>query len=98
MTTEVAAAVALGLRAVVDAMPCDAGRNAAQARRPSRRTGVHIVAPTGLHHDRFYGPAHWSHRLSVEALADLFAADSRTGSTRSTTAVRSSGGRSIGPG
>ena len=28
----------------------------------SRRTGVHVVAPTGLHHDRYYGPSHWSHR------------------------------------
>ena len=30
MATEVAAAAALGLRSVVDAMPCDAGRNAAK--------------------------------------------------------------------
>ena len=41
----------------------------------SRRTGVHVIAPTGLHHDRYYGPAHWRHRLSVDELADLFVAD-----------------------
>ena len=61
--------------AVVDAMPCDAGRNAAMLAGIARRTGINIVAPTGLHHDRYYGPAHWSHRVSVEELADLFTAD-----------------------
>ncbi len=75
MVTEVASAADLGLGAVVDAMPCDAGRNAAKLAEISRRTGVHVVAPTGLHHDRYYGPAHWSHRLSVDALAELFVAD-----------------------
>ena len=59
---EVAEAAALGLRTVVDAMPCDAGRNAEKLAELSRRTGVHVVAPTGLHHERYYGPAHWNHR------------------------------------
>jgi 5-phospho-D-xylono-1,4-lactonase len=75
MAREVAGAAALGLGAIVDAMPCDAGRNAKKLAELSRRTGVHVIAPTGLHHDRYYGPAHWSHRVSVEALADLFALD-----------------------
>ncbi len=75
MVREVAEAAALGLQAVVDAMPCDAGRNAEKLAEVSRRTGVHVIAPTGLHHDRWYGPAHWSHRVPVEALADLFALD-----------------------
>lgn len=79
MATEVAGAAALGLRAVVDAMPCDAGRNAEKLAEISRRTGVHVIAPTGLHHDRYYGPAHWSHRISVDELADLFVADVEIG-------------------
>jgi len=79
MATEVAAAAALGLRSVVDAMPCDAGRNAGKLAELSRRTGVQVVAPTGLHHERFYGPAHWSHRVSVDELADLFVADIEQG-------------------
>ncbi len=45
----------------------------------ARLTGINIVAPTGLHHDRFYGPAHWSHRIGVEAMADLFTADIELG-------------------
>ena len=75
MAIEVAEAVGLGLRSVIDAMPCDAGRNAGALAEIARRTGVNIVAPTGLHHDRYYGPAHWSHRVTVEELADLFTLD-----------------------
>jgi phosphotriesterase-related protein len=75
MTTEVTEAAGFGLRAIVDAMPCDAGRNAVKLAELSRRTGVHIVAPTGLHHDRFYGPAHWSHKIGVDELAELFVLD-----------------------
>ena len=75
MAAEVLAAYALGLRAAVDAMPCDAGRNAVKLADLSRRTGVHVIAPTGLHHERFYGPSHWSHRLTVDELTDLFVAD-----------------------
>ena len=75
MAREVSEAAALGLRTIVDAMPCDAGRNADKLADLSRRTGVHIIAPTGLHHDRYYGPAHWSHRVSGEMLGDLFALD-----------------------
>jgi phosphotriesterase-related protein len=79
MTREVGAAAALGLRAVVDAMPCDAGRNVGKLAELSVRTGVHVVAPTGLHHDRYYGPAHWSHRVSVDDLAELFVLDITVG-------------------
>jgi phosphotriesterase-related protein len=79
MATEVGAAVELGLGSAIDAMPCDAGRNAAKLAELSRRTGLHVVAPTGLHHERYYGPAHWSHRLDVEVLAGLFVADIEDG-------------------
>jgi phosphotriesterase-related protein len=75
MASEVADAATLGLRTVVDAMPCDAGRNAAKLAEISRRTGVNVVAPTGLHHDRYYGPAHWSHRVTADELAELFVRD-----------------------
>jgi phosphotriesterase-related protein len=79
MTSEVGTAMAFGLRSVVDAMPCDAGRNVEKLAELARRTGLHIVAPTGLHHDRFYGPAHWSHRIAVEQMADLFVAEIEQG-------------------
>lgn len=75
MAIEVKQARALGLRSVVDAMPCDAGRNVEKLAELASRTGVHVVAPTGLHHDRYYGSVHWSARISVEELAELFALD-----------------------
>lgn len=75
MATEVSEASALGLRSVVDAMPCDAGRNVEKLAELATRTGVHVVAPTGLHHDRYYGPAHWSARIAVDELAELFVLD-----------------------
>lgn len=79
MAREVGEAVALGLRTVVDAMPCDAGRNVLKLVDLSRRTGIHVVAPTGLHHDRYYGPAHWSARVGVDELAELFVHDVTAG-------------------
>jgi len=75
MAIEVASAVELGLRSVVDAMPCDAGRNAWKLADLARRTGIHLIAPSGLHHDRYYGPAHWSARITVDELAELFVLD-----------------------
>jgi predicted metal-dependent phosphotriesterase family hydrolase len=75
MAAEIADAAAAGLRSAVDAMPADCGRNPAKLAELSRRTGVQIVAASGLHHERFYGPSHWSLRASDDELADLFAAD-----------------------
>jgi phosphotriesterase-related protein len=75
MATELTDAAAAGLQTAIDAMPADCGRNPAKLAELSRRTGVRIVAATGLHHERFYAPAHWSTRASEDELADLFAAD-----------------------
>lgn len=79
MAVEVREAMARGLRSVVDAMPCDAGRSATKLADLSQRTGLNIVAPTGLHHERWYGASHWSHRVTHEELADLFVADIEDG-------------------
>ena len=72
---ELEPARALGLRAVVDAMPADCGRNVEKLAEISRRTGIHVVAPTGLHHERYYHDRHWSAILAVEDLAELLVAD-----------------------
>jgi phosphotriesterase-related protein len=72
---ELAPAQALGLRTVVDAMPCDAGRDVLMLARISRLSGVNVIAPSGLHHERYYHDRHWSVRLSAEEIADLFVAD-----------------------
>lgn len=79
MVPEVESAYAAGLRAVVDAMPCATGRNAAKLAELSRRSGVRIIAPTGLHHARFYGEDDLATRVLGEQLADLFATDIENG-------------------
>ena len=72
---ELEPAKALGLRSVVDAMPADAGRDAELLAEVSRRSGVNVIAPTGVHHQRYYPERHWSALLAVDEIAGLFAAD-----------------------
>jgi len=72
---EVGACADAGAGLMVDAMPVAAGRDAVRLAEISRRTGVGVVAATGLHHDRYYGPLHWTNRVDVDTLADLFVAD-----------------------
>lgn len=79
LAAEVSDAAAAGLRSAIDAMPADCGRNPAKLADLSHRTGVRIVAATGLHHERFYGPSHWSLRATEDELADLFVADVEEG-------------------
>ena len=80
LTDELRAASAAGLEAAVDMMPIDCGRNPDLLAELSRRTGVHLVAATGLHHERFYRPGHWSFRPMLLAdLADRFVSDIEEG-------------------
>ena len=72
---ELAPAQALGLRSVVDAMPFDAGRDAELLAGISRRSGVHVIAPTGAHAEKHYPERHWTLKLPVDEIAGLFAAD-----------------------
>jgi 5-phospho-D-xylono-1,4-lactonase len=76
---ELAPVQALGLRTVVDAMPADCGRDVLMLAEIARRSGVNVIAPTGLHHQRYYHDRHWSVRLSTEEIAGLFVADIELG-------------------
>src|SRR5690606_17487509 len=71
-----------GGRAMVDSMPCDSGRNAEKLAEVSRRSGVHILCPTGLHLAKFYPEGHWAERISVEELTHLFVDDIQLGIDR----------------
>jgi len=71
-----------GGRAMVDSMPCDAGRNVVKLAEISRASSVHILCPTGIHLAKYYDDGHWSHRYSVEQLAGLFIADIKEGIDR----------------
>ena len=61
-----------GGRAMVDSMPCDAGRDVLKLAEISRRTRVHIVCPTGIHLAKYYDAGHWSLKIAEEELAELF--------------------------
>jgi predicted metal-dependent phosphotriesterase family hydrolase len=63
---------AAGGGAMVDCMPCDAGRNVEKLAAISQQSGVHLIAPTGLHRVRFYPEGHWRYSWPAERLADLF--------------------------
>lgn len=79
MSAELRDAAEAGLRTAVDAMPADCGRDPLMLAELSRRSSVHLVAATGLHHEKFYGPWHWSLRATEDELADLFVADVEVG-------------------
>jgi phosphotriesterase-related protein len=66
---------AAGGRAMVDSMPCDAGRNVVKLATVSSATGVHILCPTGLHLAKYHDPGHWSFSYGVDRLVELFVAD-----------------------
>ncbi|MFO7533253.1 MAG: hypothetical protein R6W93_12390 [Candidatus Limnocylindrales bacterium] len=72
---ELAPVQAMGLRTVVDAMPADCGRDVLMLAEIARRSGVNVIAPSGLHHERYYHDRHWSVRLSADEITDLFVAD-----------------------
>lgn len=73
---------AAGGRAMVDAMPCDAGRNVLKLARISEASGVHILCPTGLHLPDYYDPGHWGNRYTTAQLAEWFIADITEGIDR----------------
>lgn len=73
---------AAGGRAMVDSMPCDAGRNVEKLAAVSRGSGVHILCPTGLHLSKYYDASHWGARYDVDQLTGLFIADIEEGIDR----------------
>jgi phosphotriesterase-related protein len=64
--------------AMIDSMPTG-GRNAAKLAEVSRRSGVHLVCPTGLHLKKYYPEGHWGGRLSVDELTEVFVAEIEEG-------------------
>jgi phosphotriesterase-related protein len=65
----------LGGRTVVDTMPANCGRNVLKLATVSRNSNVNIIAPTGIHLEKYYLPDHWRYHLSVDELTILFIRD-----------------------
>jgi len=72
----------LGGRTVVDTMPSDCGRNVMKLAEVSRRTGVNIIVPTGMHLEIYYLPNHWRYHYSEDRLTQLFVDDIQKGIDR----------------
>src|SRR5512143_3803861 len=64
-----------GGRALVDMTPVDYGRNAPGMKRVSEATGIHIIAATGLHKEKFSGRI--VKDKTIDELADRFTRDVR---------------------
>lgn len=79
---EIDACVAAGAVLFVDAMPIASGRDGVRLAEIARRTGTVVLSATGLHHDRYYGPLHWSNHVAADALTRLFIADLEQGIDR----------------
>ncbi len=72
---ELRSCAAVGVSAMVDALPCATGRDVLRLAQVSRASGVHIVAATGLHSETWYPGTSWANEAAPEILADLFTAD-----------------------
>lgn len=79
---EIQTCVAAGVRTVVDAMPAASGRHPERLARVSIRTGMRIVAVTGLHTARYYEDVPWTREESPEQLAQRFVDDIEEGIDR----------------
>ncbi|MEA3503338.1 MAG: aryldialkylphosphatase [Actinomycetota bacterium] len=64
-----------GVGAFVDAMPAASGRGPLRLAEASRRSGVHVIACTGLHTSKYYEGQRWTVEEPADVLAKLFIAD-----------------------
>ncbi len=72
ITDELKALRRRGVGTMIDAMPTDAGRSAVDLIEVSKRTGMALVAATGLHLRLYYPPDHWVDTIDEDALAERF--------------------------
>lgn len=82
VSAELAQVYAAGGRTMVDTMPANCGRNVLKLADVSRRTGIQIVAPTGIHLEQYYPQTHWRYQYSEDQLTRLFIADVEEGIDR----------------
>ena len=68
-----------GGRTLIDTMPANCGRNVLKLAEVSGRSKVNIVAPTGIHLEKYYPPNHWRYHLRENELTELFIKDVEEG-------------------
>ncbi|MBD2702027.1 aryldialkylphosphatase [Spirosoma sp. BT702] len=82
ITAELTQVYAAGGRTMIDTMPVNCGRNVVKLADVSSRSGIHIVAPTGIHLEKYYPASHWRYQYSEDQLTRLFIADVMEGIDR----------------
>ncbi|WP_114750214.1 phosphotriesterase family protein [Pleomorphovibrio marinus] len=82
VSEELSEVYAAGGRTMVDTMPANCGRNVEKLAAVSRRSGIQIIAPTGIHLEIYYPSQHWRYSYDEEQLAGLFIADIEEGIDR----------------
>ncbi|WP_080058429.1 phosphotriesterase family protein [Spirosoma aerolatum] len=75
VSAELTEVYAAGGRTMIDTMPANCGRNVLKLAEVSRRTGIQIVVPTGIHLEQYYPKSHWRYQYSEDLLTRLFIAD-----------------------
>jgi len=69
----------LGVNSMVDTMPVNAGRNIRKLAEVSLRSGIQIIAATGIHLEMYYPSGHWRYHYSEDQLTRLFVDDVEKG-------------------
>lgn len=79
ITAELKNLYELGVRSMVDTMPANAGRNIVKMADISQKTGIQIIACTGIHLEMYYPPNHWRYHYSEDQITRLFIDDIEEG-------------------
>lgn len=72
VSQEVTLFMEAGGRAMVEMSPIGAGRNPRAMAEVARRSGLHVVASTGIQKSEFYLDSHWRAFYTPEQMAQLF--------------------------
>ena len=70
---------AAGGGAIVDCQPGGCGRNGLRLLELSRQSGVSVIASTGFHRRKYYGPAWWLWEATTDEIAEYFLAEIKSG-------------------
>ena len=70
---------AAGGCSLADCQPIGTGRATAEILSLSEKTGLHIIACTGFHMQRFYPAGHWTFTADEQELADIYISEIREG-------------------
>jgi 5-phospho-D-xylono-1,4-lactonase len=68
-----------GGRTIVEATPCGIGRDPNALLEISQKTGVHVIAATGVHRESYYLDTHWRFHYEIDEIVALWQAEIEQG-------------------